>query len=112
MQATLEHHLVSSRVSAQNQSVSQFRIVIRQLFFEPAPVWLGVLSEKLHEPEGEFIASLFDEAVSAQSPQIFMDTDQAEGPRAWRRELRQSGQGLREELPGHHLEASHRRAPH
>src|SRR3984957_17318328 len=112
MQAPLEDHRVSGGMSAQNQSVGELCIVIRQLFFEPAPFRLGVLSEQLHKPESELIASLIDKAVSAQAPQVFMDTDQAEGPRAWRCKLRQGGQRLREKLPGHHLEASQRRTSH
>ena len=80
VQASLEYQRVAGGASAQNQGVGKLRIVIRQLFFKPAPVRLGVLSEKFHEPAGECIASLIDEAVAAQSPQVFMDADQAEGP--------------------------------
>ena len=36
--------------------------------------------QKLHEPAGQRVARLIDKTVSAQSPQVFMDSDQAESP--------------------------------
>ena len=45
LQASLEDRLLSGGVSAQNQGVRELGVVVRQLFFKPGPVRLGVPCE-------------------------------------------------------------------
>ena len=72
----------------------------------------GRVLEEFHKPGCERLARLIDQAVATQPLQVFINADQAERPRSRRREVRHCRQGVREELPGHHLKAAIRRTPH
>src|SRR5271170_5084469 len=92
--------------------MGELGIVVGKFVFKPAPVRLPVPRKLVHEPGSERIAGLIDQTVPAQAPEVFMDTDQTEGPSPWRCKISQRRQRLREKLSGHHLETSMRRTPY
>src|SRR4051812_26975248 len=104
LQALLKHGWLSSGTPAKKQGVRQLGIVVSKLLLEPTPVRLRTLVEKLHEPAGEGFPNLASHAVSTQSPEIFVNANEAERPCARRSEFGRGRQCLREELSGHHLE--------
>src|ERR1700683_3818098 len=55
---------------------------------------------------------LVDQAITAQPAQIFVNTDEPEGPRARRGKLRQGRQSQREKLSSHASEAGIGGTPH
>src|SRR6185312_15252106 len=112
LKPSLIHSLLSSCPSAQNQGMRQFGVIVRQLFFKPAPVRFGISVEKVYEPGCEALASLVDQAVSAQPAQVFVNADQAKGPCARRTKFRNSRERQRKQLSRHHLKAPERRASH
>src|SRR5580698_9455885 len=112
MQSGFKHGLLSGRAPTQNQSVREFRVVIRQFLFKPTPVLMDVPLIQVHKPAGEGLAGLVYQTVAAQPPQVFVDAYEAECPCPRRSKLRQRRQCPRKELSSHGLEAPGWRAAH
>ena len=49
---TVEHGLLPGSPSAHDQGMSQFGVVIREFFLEPAPVRMGAFVEAFHQAGG------------------------------------------------------------
>ena len=92
--------------------MGQLGVVVGKHGLKPGPVLLRDLVEQSHQPCGQRFPDLRGQPVAAQSLQILVNAEQAEGPGAWRGELRHGRQGLLENLPGQDLKAPVRRTAH
>ena len=105
-EAGLQHRCVVQAVSTENHRVWQLRVRIRNDFFKPVPLVGGGVVVALHEFRRERFADLVRAPVAAEPPQVFVNADERECPRARRRKFGGHGQRLFEELRREHLKTA------
>src|SRR5450631_903283 len=89
LEPTVQNSLLPGGSSTHNQGMGEPCVVIRKLFLKPVPIGMRMPVVQLHQSSRECLARLVHLAVAAQPPQVLVNTQETEGPGAWRAEFAQ-----------------------
>ena len=81
-EAGLRHVAARQEVAAQQQRVRQDGVAVAQVVFEPEPIGRAVGPVQIEKPLGQYLTHVLGAAIAHVAPQIFVDAEQREGPRA------------------------------
>ncbi len=105
-EAGSENLVVVHAAAAENHGLGQTGVGVGEDFLEPAPVWSGGVGMALDEFSEEGFANLSGSAIAGEATEVFVDSDQGEGPGAGRGKRQSGREGLFEEFGGEHLESA------